>query len=219
MKTFALVTALLCATGAAQAATVSYSDSVATTTTNWSDTILLPLFDASLGTLDSVELTLTGSVSGLAAGESLDGGPSTIVLDLKAFITASVASNPSLSVDVNPIANGTFSATAYDGAIDFGGTSGVTYADLDATDADSSVFTSGLAAFIGSGTFTMVLDALGQSTGSGPGNLVTQFNTNASAIGGVTYNYTPPAAVPLPAGLPLLLAGLGGLALLRRRKG
>ena len=28
----------------------------------------------------------------------------------------------------------------------------------------------------------------------------------------------PPSPVPLPAGLPLLLAGLGGLALLRRRK-
>lgn len=30
--------------------------------------------------------------------------------------------------------------------------------------------------------------------------------------------YTTPAAIPLPAGLPLLLAGLGALALLRRRK-
>lgn len=28
----------------------------------------------------------------------------------------------------------------------------------------------------------------------------------------------PPATIPLPAGLPLLLAGLGSLALLRRRK-
>lgn len=43
-------------------------------------------------------------------------------------------------------------------------------------------------------------------------------NIADGAIKGVPYSYTPAPVVPLPAALPLLLAGITGLGLLRRRK-
>jgi hypothetical protein len=47
------------------------------------------------------------------------------------------------------------------------------------------------------------------------------FDNSTSTGRGYAYgdiNYVPASVVPLPASLPLLLAGLGGLALLRRRR-
>ncbi|MFW2542146.1 choice-of-anchor E domain-containing protein [Primorskyibacter sp. 2E107] len=221
MKSIALAVVVVAglAAGAAQAATATYSGSVASTSTNWSDSVLLTQFDPLLGTLDSVSLSLTGSVDGDANAESLDGAPAVITLSLSATITASVAGFPGLSVDVNPLSSSIFNATSFDGTIDFGGTSGVSYSGLTASDSDTSVFTSGLSPFIGNGTFSLDLSAVGASSGSGAGNLITQFFTDAGATASVTYNYTPPISeVPLPAGAPLLIGALGGLALVRRRK-
>lgn len=65
-----------------------------------------------------------------------------------------------------------------------------------------------LARFTGTGT----IDGLFSSSTTGSGLL-------AGAGINVRYTYdTSMSAVPLPAGLPLLLAGLGGFALLRRKK-
>ncbi|MEM6372914.1 MAG: VPLPA-CTERM sorting domain-containing protein, partial [Pseudomonadota bacterium] len=52
-------------------------------------------------------------------------------------------------------------------------------------------------------------------------NLSTGFSGNDFAVDDITFTGPAPTSmtpVPLPAGLPLLLAGLGGLALLRRRQ-
>lgn len=219
MKFVVLAAATALAAGSAHAATVSYSDVVLSQSTNWSQTLMLNQFDSAFGMMTGVTLTLNGAVSGNALAESLDASPTTILLDLGAQIVATVTGGPSLSVTVNPVSNQTFNASAYDGTIDFGGTSGVTYNGIGGLDSDFSVLTSGLAGFIGNGMISIGLTGTGTSTASGAGNLITQFSTNAAAEATVTYTYTPPTSeVPLPAGLPLLLAGLGGLALVRRRK-
>lgn len=54
---------------------------------------------------------------------------------------------------------------------------------------------------------------------SGTGNIV--FNGSSTFNSGQStgdLDFTPPAAVPLPAGLPLLLTALGGVALIARRR-
>ncbi|MDO6583920.1 choice-of-anchor E domain-containing protein [Salipiger sp. 1_MG-2023] len=209
--------AVLLFAGAANAATVSYSASIATSTTSWEDSVALSMFDETLGTLNSVTLSLYGTASGTAKAESLDASPADVSLSLGANIVGTYTGY-GFDVSVNPLANSVTSLSAYDGTIDFAGTSGVTYEGLTADDTDSATFTSALEAFIGTGTFTLDLAAQGNSSGTGAGNLITQFATSAGATAYVIYDYTPTSTVPLPAGAPLLLLGVGGIALLRRRK-
>lgn len=202
-----LVLSIACTS--AHGAMVMYSDSVPVQTTNWSDTMMLPLFDPSLGTLTSVKLTLEGSVSGTASYESLDASPATIDLNLQATITLQ---KPDLSnlVQIIPLANVSENASAFDGTIDFGGTSGNTFAGLNGSDMDMTtlVLPADLALFTGVGNINLPVSGTGSSSGSGAGNLITQFATSAGATAKVTYTFEP---VPEPASF--VLFGLGALGL------
>lgn len=64
---------------------------------------------------------------------------------------------------------------------------------------------------------TLFVDFSGLNSGGFTGSLVYRSDQDTLRVAG---DLTPvvPSPVPLPAGLPLLLAGLGGLAVLRRRK-
>jgi predicted porin len=48
------------------AATISYTDSKPTTTTNWTDVLSFAKFDSSLGTLTSIRFDLSGAVQASA---------------------------------------------------------------------------------------------------------------------------------------------------------
>lgn len=79
--------------------------------------------------------------------------------------------------------------------------------------------TTDLFEYVGAGTLsgTVVADAiLFQNSTFVNDPFVSQFIDVASLE--VTYNYLPAAPIPLPAGAPLLVAGLGGLALLRKKR-
>ena len=215
--TLALAAGLGFVATAGAAATVSFSDSIASQPTAWNETLSISQFDTGLGNLTGVTITLTGSVTGDANAESLDGGPAIIVLELSSMISASTASLGNLA-SVLPLASTTFMATAYDGTIDFAPGSGVTNSGLTAVDSTSATLTGGdMAEFIGSGMVDIELAATGAANASGAGNLITQFSNFASATLDVTYTYDEIAAVPLPASGVLLLAALGGIAGARRK--
>ncbi|MBM7066319.1 choice-of-anchor E domain-containing protein [Actibacterium sp. 188UL27-1] len=212
-------TALLCATSVS-AATVSYSDSISLQTTNWEEQLSLPQFDTTFGFLNSVTLTLTAMIEGGAAAESKDAAASTVVLDLSATLTAATNLIPEIAKAI-PLVVEQFNATAFDGTVDYAGSSGLTLDDLQASDSGSGVVTgSDLDEFIGDGTVEILLTALGTASGTGSGNLSTDFNMDASAAVEITYDYTPSAiaVVPLPAGAVLMLTGLGAVGFVGRRR-
>jgi len=213
----ALALVALVATGAT-AATVSYGPyAIGLSTTNWANSIGLQMFDPSLGTLNSISFTLNGHVEGNAKFESMDASPATVGMDLSAMLTLQRPDLSTLVVTI-PLASTTDNVTAFDGTIDFGGTSGKTYNNLNANDSDSATTSTAAdkALFTGLGFINLPVKAQGASTGYGAGNLLLQFQTLASASASVTYDYTP---IPEPSSLLALMSGLGlvGFAVRRRR--
>jgi hypothetical protein len=222
-KTFAVLAlaAAFLPFGSAQAATVSYSDNVALTTTNWANTLSFSKFDTSLGNLTSIRFDLSGVVQGSGNAESLDSSASTVTLTLGSLLGLTRPDNSTLVV-TNPVFSQTFQFTAFDSAINFGGTSGGSTGAVSATGSNFFVSSNAsdfaLFSALGGGTINLGLNAIGASSGNGSGNLITQFNTAASGVAKVTYTYTPTAVVPEPASLALVCGGLGLLGAARRRK-
>jgi len=199
---------------AAQAATVTFSTSIASAPTGWTNVVSLPQFDNGIGgtydglILTSVTITVSGTATGNIAIESLDAGPAVVSYQISAnlnFTGPGGANGTSI-----PVANGIFNATAFDGISDFGGTSGASFNGLSGTNsANASPFV--LFPYEGNGNINVNVVASGASGGSGAGNLLQQFSTAASAEVSVTYTY-----IPTPGAMALM--GMGGLLAARRRR-
>lgn len=214
IKVLAVVAVVaLSAVPVAKADSIMFSDNVSLQSTNFTSSVSVPKFDPMLGTLNKVTLKLAGHVEGMAQFESLDADPATIDMQLAAQI---VLQRPDMSMLVVtlPLIMTTDNVLAFDGVIDFGGTSGKSYPMLSADDMNTVMTMSAmdLALFTGPGNIMLPVVATGASTGSGAGNLLLQFATSASANVMVTYDYTVPE--PTTAGL----LGLGAVAAMRRNR-
>ena len=219
----AATAASVAAFGAAHAATIMDSFTVGVQTTNFNVVDELAQFDPSLGTLTKIEFMLEGDVEGEAKVESLDSSASVVTANLQATISLSNSLDPMSPVElvvVIPAVNANFNATAFDGTIDFDGTSGATFDGLAGSGTQSVMITDAaeFAPYIGLGTFAVSIDATGQSSASGAGNLITQFATRAGATGKVIYHYTPDGQVPVPGAIILMGSALAGLGAARRRQ-
>lgn len=193
---------------------LTFNGSAPLTPTNSSGLISLPKFDPSLGSLEAVLISLSGHVEGTARYESMNASPRTVTLNLAAKIDLKDEQSNLISSTL-PLASMTSNALAYDGIMDFGGTSGHTFANISADNvAPLHNYTNlvDLAKFIGNDMLSFPLIATGQSTGNGPGNIVYSFSTATSASVEIQYTYAPS---PEPAGLAMLL--LAAVRLRRRR--
>ncbi len=216
---FAAVAALGLAAAPAQALVLVETDSAshATSTTNWVDILTVDKYSGSFGPLAEVRIYLSGNVLGDAKYESLDNAPAAVSIDLAATITVSLGGPPLITII--PLANVVDNPSAFDGGIDFGGTSGNSYLGLAGSDSDSVALNDAinLALFTGPGLIGLNAAGVGSSTGSGAGNLILQFATDAGAE--VVVEYYVDRIVPLPAALPAGLGLLGVAAFRRRRNG
>ncbi len=181
----------------ALADSVTYSASLPLATTNWASSMSFPQFDPALGCLDSICFSLDGHVEGVAKFESLDAAAATVTMNLQATLTLQRPDASTLVVTI-PVAQTMDNVTAFDGTIDFGGTSGRTYEGLSANKVEDACTSApgDITLFTGTGNIVLPVVATGSSNGSGAGNLILQFNTSASSGAQVTYFY---GDCPVPA--------------------
>lgn len=228
-KTAAALAVLGQAAAASAVQTVTYRSSIQPlTSTNFASTLELPLFDARLGTLRSVSISLTGSVDGNVRVESMDMGPALVTTTLAATLTLSRPNAGSTIVVTLPTITNAFVAGAFDGGIDFSGSSGRSWTGLSATATGLATLTAAadLLAFTGMGNMFAPLTGMGSSSASGAGNLLASFQTRAGAFADISYAYdaampapSPVSAVPEPGIWATMIAGFGlvGWAMRRRR--
>jgi hypothetical protein len=165
--------------------------SIPLTATDFTTGATLPQFDPSLGQLIGVEIVNAGQFTSQIKVESLDSAPSTITATDSGSLTLSGTGLTALVT--NSSTSRTFNATAFDGVIDFGGTSGHDFGSQTANGSNSFTITNAgdLAAYIGTGSVTLTEVAHATSAASGAGNLLTQINTHASAQVSIIYHYIP----------------------------
>ena len=186
---------------AALAATDTDSVSIPATDTDFAHTVTVDKFDPAMGTLQSVTLTLDGTVAGTMELENTStssGGVGSV--QLSASFSMALADDPSIKLAqaALPADVQSFDLSVFDGTVDFDGTSGVSV-DGSASDTVTQTFddVATLAALTGTGGVEFVVEAVGTSFALGDtGNIESNFSTDANADVTIAYEY---AEAQLPA--------------------
>jgi hypothetical protein len=203
--------------------TLVENGSISLTSTNWSSSISIPQFNSSLGTLTSITFQLTGTSQGDVKFENKDwDNPATVSTSISSTVTLQRPDNSSLVIIVPTGATGADSLTAFDGTLDYLGSSGKTYTGVSgSSDNGTGLFDTTAADFIlftGPGNIVLPITAVGGRSVSGiPSNWAIFANQQASAGATITYDYVP-EGVPEPNLMLLSGSGLLALGLLGRRR-
>ncbi len=224
MKTLA-VAAVLTAAGAAQASPIIQTQNFGPAAATFSDTLTFNQFNGNLADLISIEIIADLTVSGGSAALDNDGGTSASV-DLEFGTTLNISSMDVSLVDgsllpvvggVAVLTNPSINLDANDGdditQFDAGGPDWTEVLGLSGNSNDNGfISSSAFAGYVGAGTFDINIEAATEFSIIG-GSAVQGSFTNQTAEGSVTviYNFIPaPGAATL--------AGLAGIAAVRRRR-
>jgi len=175
--------------------TATQSVTIPTTATNFTQTASATQFDPALGQLTAVDVTFNGTLTSRIRVESRDATPTTINGRVEGTLVSQIPGVPNLAL--HPTSALTFSASAFDGAADFAGTSGNDFGAVSADDTKAVTLTApaDLASFIGTGTVPVAVTAVSSSAASGPGNLQSEITSSAAATVNVVYHYLPQSAL------------------------
>jgi len=178
--------------GSARADSIVFTDTVPFTRTDWVQTMEVPQFNPTLGILTSVEMTLTGQVSGTVGVENRQGNAVLVLVQEQATQEITLPDSTTLSAGGIVISQSVALATS-DGTIDFSGPSGVTLA-VNAGIANSNSWSTPatLAPFVGFGNVALPVDTRVAWTGGGAGNMILELNHFADANVQVRYVYAIP---------------------------
>ncbi|MBL8860872.1 MAG: choice-of-anchor E domain-containing protein [Planctomycetes bacterium] len=162
-------------------------------TTNWSQPCVLPKHDPALGALQSVTVLLRATATVSAQFENLDAFSSPVRLTCSARSTLQ-RPDASTIVAAEPRVEGVFNLLAFDGVVDFAGSSGFSVAPTTAGRSEAVILTSpgDLALFTASApgeSIALQVTAQGGGGAAGPGNLVGVFTTISGAEVSVCYGY------------------------------
>ncbi len=158
---------------------------------NYTQTTTVPQFNPALGTLTSVDINVLGSVNGDIKMENLGSQPEVLMGTLAGTLTTTAPGVAGLVV--NPAQTQTFNASAFDGVIDFAGTSGHDFGNqtVDASGSASVTNALDLASYEGPGTVNLTEQVVSDSSGTGPGNVLAAITSEAGAVINVVYHYIP----------------------------
>ncbi len=161
------------------------------TQTNFVQSGLIDQFDPALGQLTSVEIIHEGSItSAIHVENTSPSSGSTISGTVSGHLSLT---GPGVSLGLNLSDNaGSYSAGTFDGAIDFGGGSGNSFAPKTVVGSKSITLTgSGMQAFLGTGKVTFTEAAQATSQAAGGGNLIVSLLSSGTGKVTVKYNYVP----------------------------
>jgi uncharacterized protein (DUF2141 family) len=164
--------------------------------TNLLQTQALPQFDPALGTLVGVEVRVNGHITSDIKVENLDDAPATIAGTVAGHLTVA---GPGISALVTTSAETeSFDASAFEGVLDFAGTSGVGFGARTAAGRSVLMLTDpdALEAYIGTGTVDYTMLALAATSATGGGNLAARVSSTAGAAVEVIYHYVPSNCLP-----------------------
>lgn len=215
--------ALLAAANISNAGVITQDFTVNNQNTDINEMIAFDLFDDLDGTLilESVTFTLNALVNGSAAIENRNVDNAMINATLSADVLLSDAISGSL-ISLAPTVSEMSSVAGFDGIVDFGGTSGLTFLNMNADENGQFMLVdmASLADYIGVGTSTLDFIVNATSDVIGGGNITSELVTNAAANISVVYTFSEelvPSVVSEPAYIALLGMGLLAFGRLKRR--
>lgn len=170
--------------------------------TGGSETQSVAQFNPALGTLNSVQIILNGTLNTHVKVENLDAAPSTINAEVSGNLSLQGPGSSTLLSVTPTITENSTSLSAYDGTLDYGGTSGHDFGEQSASAQNSITLTSNLSAWQGSGNVALTETAQSSSTVSGSGNEQVHICSEGAGDVTVVYNYTPKPQSPPPAPPP-----------------
>jgi hypothetical protein len=199
LRAFVLGSVLL---APAHATDVTYSTTTGPIAVGNTVNVTLPKFDPALGVLRSVTASGLSSISGTWSVENLTASPNTFGGYGGAYVTGLVSAGfPATSLSpMNPsfLFDPALTLPAFDGTIDYGGTSGTilpftnAYGDGGPGQYAAVYMDSGLSAYVGTGTITVSATLSAVYVPTMPPGFQTSASATASTLLQVLYTYDSP---------------------------